>query len=74
MSAAHPANIGKSTSDRFGTTIIAARIWDHAEPCCNLLQLLSDMGFRHGTYLRDPAYKGLDDYIGEYLFRKKQSK
>ena len=32
------------------------------------------MGFRYGTYLCDPAYKGLDDYIREYLFRKKQSK
>lgn len=40
----------------------------------NLLQLLGDMGFRYGTYLWDPAYKGLDDYIWEYLFRKKQSK
>ena len=38
----------------------------------NLLQL-GDMGFRYGTYLWDPAYKGLDDYIWEYLFRKKQS-
>lgn len=39
----------------------------------NLLQLLGDMGFRYGTYLWDPAYKGLDDYIWEYLSRKKQS-
>ena len=39
----------------------------------NLLQLLGDMGFRYGTYLWDPAYKGLDDYIWEYLFRKKRS-
>lgn len=39
----------------------------------NLLQLLGDMGFRYGTYLWDPTYKGLDDYIWEYLFRKKQS-
>ena len=39
----------------------------------NLLQLLGDMGFRYGTYLWNPAYKGLDDYIWEYLFRKKQS-
>ena len=38
------------------------------------VQLISDMGFRYGTYLWDPAYKGLDDYIWEYLFRKKQSK
>lgn len=36
----------------------------------NLLQLLGDMGFRYGTYLWDPTYKGLDDYIWEYLFRK----
>lgn len=36
----------------------------------NLLQLLGDMGFRYGTYLWDPAYKGLDDYIWEYLSRK----
>lgn len=36
----------------------------------NLLQLLGDMGFRYGTYLWDPAYKGLDDYIWEYLFGK----
>ena len=39
----------------------------------NLLQLLGDMGFRYGTYLWDPAHKGLDDYIWEYLFRKKRS-
>lgn len=39
----------------------------------NLLQLLGDMGFRYGTYLWDPAYKGLDDYIWESLFQKKQS-
>lgn len=29
----------------------------------NLLQLLGDMGFTFGTYLWDPHYKGLDDYI-----------
>ena len=39
----------------------------------NLLQLLGDMGFRYSTHLWEPAYKGLDDYIWEYLFRKKQS-
>lgn len=39
----------------------------------NLLQLLGDMGFRFGTYLWDPAYKGLDDYIWEYLFRRQKS-
>lgn len=39
----------------------------------SLLQLLDDMGFRYGTYLWDPSYKGLDDYIWEYLFRKQKS-
>ncbi len=29
----------------------------------NLLRLLDEMGFRFGTYLWDPSYKGLDDYI-----------
>lgn len=29
----------------------------------SLLQLLGDMGFTFGTYLWDPRYKGLDDYI-----------
>lgn len=29
----------------------------------NLLALLDEMGFRYGTYLWDPRYKGLDDYI-----------
>ena len=29
----------------------------------NLLQLLGDMGFTFGTYLWDPRYKGLDDYV-----------
>lgn len=39
----------------------------------NLLQMLGDMGFRYGTYLWDPTYKGLDDYIWEYLFQKQKS-
>ncbi len=29
----------------------------------SLLQLLGDMGFTFGTYLWDPCYKGLDDYV-----------
>ena len=29
----------------------------------NLLSLLDGMGFRFGTYVWDPRYKGLDDYI-----------
>lgn len=28
-----------------------------------LISLLSNMGFRFGTYLWDPGYKGLDDYV-----------
>ena len=30
---------------------------------CSLTELLSQMGFHFGTYLWDPQYKGLDDYI-----------
>jgi len=37
----------------------------------NLLSLLGNMGFRFGTYLWDPRYKGLDDYIWEYCFQKR---
>lgn len=29
----------------------------------SLLALLNEMGFRYGTYVWDPRYKGLDDYI-----------
>ena len=29
----------------------------------SLLQLLGNMGFTFGTYLWDPRYKGLDDYV-----------
>lgn len=36
----------------------------------SLLQLLGDMGFTFGTYLWDPRYKGLDDYIWEYCLQK----
>ncbi len=39
----------------------------------SLLKLLGDMGFRYGTYLWDPRYKGLDDYIWEYCFQRKKS-
>lgn len=39
----------------------------------SLLQLLGDMGFRYGTYLWDPAYKGLDDYIWKYLLGEQPS-
>ena len=36
----------------------------------NLLSLLDGMGFKYGTYLWDPRYKGLDDYIWESLMGK----
>lgn len=39
----------------------------------NLLRLLGDMGFRYGTYLWDPRYKGLDDYIWECCLQKRKS-
>lgn len=39
----------------------------------SLLQLLGDMGFRYGTYLWDPAYRGLDDYIWKYLLGEQPS-
>lgn len=35
----------------------------------NLLALLGHMGFQYGTYLWDPRFKGLDDYIWEYQFQ-----
>lgn len=35
-----------------------------------LLALLDSMGFQYGTYLWDPRYKGLDDYIWEYCLQK----
>lgn len=40
----------------------------------NLLRLLGQMGFRFGTYLWDPAYKGLDDYIWWKLSKKDENK
>ena len=38
-----------------------------------LLELLNDMNFKYGTYVRDPRYKGLDDFIWEYLLKCKKS-
>ena len=38
----------------------------------SLLALLGNMGFRYGTYLWDPNYKGLDDYIWECCFQRKR--
>ena len=39
----------------------------------NLLRLLNDEGLRYGTYLWDPRYKGLDDYIWEHSLEKHRS-
>lgn len=36
----------------------------------NLVSLLTDMGFQYGTYVWDPEYKGLDDYIWQYCCRQ----
>lgn len=38
-----------------------------------LLSLLDEMGFRFGSYLWDPRYKGLDDYIWEYCYQRGSS-
>lgn len=39
----------------------------------SLLNMLGEMGFRYGTYLWDPTYKGLDDYIWEHCFQRRKS-
>ena len=36
----------------------------------NLVSLLSAQGLTYGTYLWDPQYKGLDDYIWEHCFQR----
>ena len=33
---------------------------------CHLTELLSNLGFCYGTYLWDPHYKGLDDYLQNF--------
>lgn len=37
----------------------------------SLLALLGNMGFQFGTYLWDPRYKGLDDYIWECCLKRR---
>ena len=37
-----------------------------------LTEMLESMGFRYGTYIWDPRFKGLDDYIWEYCFQKER--
>ena len=34
--------------------------------------MLSKMGMQYGTYLWDPQYKGLDDYIWQYCYNNKR--
>ena len=36
-----------------------------------LARLLSETGFQYGTYLWDPAYKGLDDYVWQCCYQQK---
>lgn len=40
----------------------------------NLTQLLTSMGFLYGTYLWDPEYKGLDDYVWQYCLHGDRAK
>lgn len=37
-----------------------------------LTALLESMGFLYGTYIWDPRFKGLDDYIWEYCFQRER--
>lgn len=37
-----------------------------------LLALLDEMGFLFGTYLWDPRYKGLDDFVWEYCLKRQR--
>ena len=39
----------------------------------NVLRLLNDEGLRYGTYLWDPRYKGLDDYIWGHCLGRHRS-
>ena len=36
----------------------------------NLKRHLTDNGFQYGTYLWDPQYKGLDDYVWQYCVHR----
>lgn len=36
----------------------------------NLVNLLAQTGIRYGTYLWNPEYKGLDDYIWEFCYKQ----
>ncbi len=36
----------------------------------NLVNALNEFGISYGTYLWDPQYKGLDDYIWQFCYRQ----
>ena len=38
----------------------------------SLLCLLDDMNLKFGTYTWDPRYKGLDDFVWEYMMKKQR--
>ncbi len=47
---------------------------EHVQKAYNqLLKLLDDMNFRFGTYVWIPYYKGLDDFIWEYMLKCRKS-
>ena len=37
-----------------------------------LVKLIDSMGFRFGTYLWDPRYRGLDDFLWEYCLQRQR--
>lgn len=39
----------------------------------NLTRILDDNGFRYGTYVWDPQYNGLDDYVWKYCINRHAS-
>lgn len=40
----------------------------------NLTRILAAQGFLYGTYLWDPTYKGLDDYVWQYCLQSRPAK
>lgn len=40
----------------------------------NLTQLLTNLGFSYGTYVWDPQYNGLDDYVWKHCLQRELSK
>ena len=44
--------------------------WHVQNGYINLMKLIDTMGFHFGTFLWDPRYKGLDDYLWEYCLQR----